>query len=102
MRVSARRRHEAYVTVNGVPHDVKFDGFDSMNRTVDGDVVVFAIDPVEYWPPLEERLEKKKKRPRAPTARARAGGPSRGRGNAKRAPPRRRRRRRETSRTRIS
>jgi DIS3-like exonuclease 2 len=63
MRVSARRRHEAYVTVNGVPHDVKFDGFDSMNRTVDGDVVVFAIDPVEYWPPLEERLEKEKETP---------------------------------------
>ena len=54
MRVSARRRHEAYVTVDGVPHDVKFDGFDARNRTVDGDAVVFAIDPVEYWPPLEE------------------------------------------------
>jgi DIS3-like exonuclease 2 len=54
MRVSARKRHEAYVTVDGVPHDVKFDGFDARNRTVDGDVVVFAIDPVEFWPPLEE------------------------------------------------
>ena len=54
LRVSAQRRHEAFITVDGIPHDVKLDGFDARNRTVDGDVVVFAIDPVEYWPPLEK------------------------------------------------
>ena len=54
LRVSAHHKHEAFVTVDGVPHDIKFDGFDSRNRTVDGDTVVFAIDPVEFWPALNE------------------------------------------------
>ena len=54
IRVSAHHAHEAFVSVAGVPHDVKFEGFDARNRTFDGDTVVFAIDPVQFWPKLDD------------------------------------------------
>ena len=85
IRVNPHRRQEAYVSLEGVPHDVKMDGYAAQNRVIDGDTVVFAIDPIEDWPALmEEKTPRKASRggrgatgdgaaPEAPAFRAEAG-----------------------------
>ena len=86
IRVNPHRRQEAYVSLEGVPHDVKIDGYAAQNRVIDGDTVVFAIDPIEDWPALmEEKTPRKASRGR-PRRHWRRGGargtrvPRRGRG----------------------
>jgi len=64
IRVNPHRRQEAYVSLEGVPHDVKIDGYAAQNRVIDGDTVVFAIDPIEDWPALEEKTPRKGSRGR--------------------------------------
>ena len=60
------------MSVEGVPHDVKLDGFDAQNRVIDADVVAFAFDPVEEWRGLEEKTP-------TPRRAGRRGKPSGGR-----------------------
>ena len=72
VRINPHRRAEAFVSVEGVPHDVKLDGFDAQNRVIDGDVVAFAFDPVEEWRGLEEKTP-------TPRRAGRRGKPSGGR-----------------------
>ena len=55
IRVNPHRRWEAYVSLEGVPHDVKLDGFPAQNRTIEGDVVVIAVDPIASWPILDDK-----------------------------------------------
>ena len=82
------RRWEAYVSLEGVPHDVKLDGFPAQNRTIEGDVVVIAVDPIASWPILDDKNgtpRRRSDRPgaaRAPSADADDAGwtPARGGG----------------------
>ena len=62
IKVNPHRRQEAYVSLEGVPHDVKIDGYDAQNRVIDGDTVVFAIDPMNDWPALEDKTPRRKRR----------------------------------------
>ena len=57
IRVNPRRRHEAYVSVEGFPPtaDVKLEGFRAQNRVIEGDVVVIRLDDVSAWPGLDDR-----------------------------------------------
>lgn len=47
--MNEHRRHEAYVRVEGVPHDVKLDGFARHGRSVHGDRACVLVDPYEQW-----------------------------------------------------
>ena len=46
IRVNPHRRQEAYVSLEGVPHDVKIDGYAAQNRVIDGDTVALGDERI--------------------------------------------------------
>ena len=68
IRVNPHRRWEAYVSLEGVPHDVKLDGFPAQNRTIEGDLVVIAVDPIASWPLLDDKNGTPRRRAGRPDA----------------------------------
>lgn len=57
-RVNSHNRHEAYVTVDGLPLDLLIDGLQSQNRAMEGDVVAVMIEPTSAWPRLKGSFNK--------------------------------------------
>jgi DIS3-like exonuclease 2 len=66
LRVNAKRRTEAYVTVPGIPVDVFVDGEKGRNRALDGDLVALRLEGFDEW-------ELNRKAAAAATAAAAAG-----------------------------
>ena len=66
--VNEHRRHEAYVRVEGLPHDVKVEGFARQGRSVHGDRACVLIDPYEEW----ERLSAASEAPEASSGEGRS------------------------------
>lgn len=49
MRVNARKRTDAYVTVDGIASDIFISGMAPRNRAFDGDIVVRDPMPVPFF-----------------------------------------------------
>jgi len=49
IRINAKNRFDAYVTVPGISKDIYIDGVKARNRSLEGDVVVIEIFPKSQW-----------------------------------------------------
>eukprot|EP01119_Soliformovum_irregulare_P004628 TRINITY_DN1568_c0_g2_i2.p1 TRINITY_DN1568_c0_g2~~TRINITY_DN1568_c0_g2_i2.p1 ORF type:complete len:1119 (+),score=333.19 TRINITY_DN1568_c0_g2_i2:22-3357(+) len=49
IRINARNRQDAYVTVDGLERDIYIDGSTNRNRALEGDTVVVRLEPVAKW-----------------------------------------------------
>ncbi|KAG0589125.1 hypothetical protein KC19_2G292800 [Ceratodon purpureus] len=57
-RVNSHNRHEAYVTVEGLPLDLLIDGSPAQNRAMEGDIVAVMVEPTPAWPRLKGSFNK--------------------------------------------
>ena len=49
LRISGKNREEAYVTIDGLDIDIYLDGDRGRNRSLEGDLVVLAIEEKSKW-----------------------------------------------------